>query len=161
MRTLVVAGALANRPRNGGEAWVRLSWLRGFAQLGFDTYLLEEIDPATCVDERGETCPIDDSANLAHFQEIVRQFGLEDHAALIVGDEHRFGLSLDRVRDIAEDASLLVNISGHLQRPDVLKRFERRAYVDIDPGYTQLWHASGADLGIEQHDVHFTIGENV
>jgi hypothetical protein len=32
--------------------------------------------------------------------------------------------------------------------------------VDIDPGFTQLWHHQGlADVGIDAHDLHFTIGE--
>ena len=34
MTTVVVAGALANKPGSGGEAWVRMSWVRGLGQLG-------------------------------------------------------------------------------------------------------------------------------
>ena len=42
MATVVVSGALANKPCNGGEAWVRLSWLLGFRKLGFDVHFVEE-----------------------------------------------------------------------------------------------------------------------
>ena len=31
---IVVAGALAAKPGNGGEAWVRLSWVLGLRRLG-------------------------------------------------------------------------------------------------------------------------------
>jgi hypothetical protein len=54
-----------------------------------------------------------------------------------------------------------VNISGHLRHPDVAPRFRRRAYVDLDPGFTQIWQVQGADLGLDAHDVHFTVGENI
>src|SRR3712207_9535407 len=38
----------------------------------------------------------------------------------------------------------------------------RRAYVDLDPGYTQIWHESGGwDSGLEDHDLHFTVGTNI
>jgi hypothetical protein len=44
MTTVVVAGALANKPHNGGEAWVRLTWLRGLADLGLEVQLVECAD---------------------------------------------------------------------------------------------------------------------
>jgi hypothetical protein len=37
----------------------------------------------------------------------------------------------------------------------------RRAFVDLDPGFTQIWHADGTDVGLAGHDVHFTVGANV
>ena len=40
----IVAGALANKPYNGGAAWTRLSWVQGLQQLGFDVWFVEEKD---------------------------------------------------------------------------------------------------------------------
>ena len=37
---------------------------------------------------------------------------------------------------------------------------KRRAYIDVDPGYTQLW-AEEVDTGFGEHDVFFTVGQNV
>ena len=42
---IVVAGALANKPNYGGEAWVRLAWVRGLAALGADVCFVEELAP--------------------------------------------------------------------------------------------------------------------
>ncbi len=39
---IVVAGAIASKPRNGGEAWVRLSYVRGFRRLGLDVAFVEQ-----------------------------------------------------------------------------------------------------------------------
>ena len=34
MSVVIVAGALANKPRNGGGAWERFSWATGLKRLG-------------------------------------------------------------------------------------------------------------------------------
>lgn len=49
----LVAGAIANKPFNGGAAWTRLSWILGLQQFGFDVYFLEEIRETDCVDAAG------------------------------------------------------------------------------------------------------------
>ena len=46
MAVLIVAGALANKPLNGGEAWVRLNWVLGLRRLGHEVYFVEQIAPA-------------------------------------------------------------------------------------------------------------------
>jgi hypothetical protein len=158
--TIVVAGALANKPGSGGEAWVRISWATGLAGLGADVHLLEAIDTGSCVDGSGAPCDVEHSANLAYFRQVTESRGVT--ATLLASDGRTFGAPLPELRELAAGADLLVNISGHLRSPDLLGRFRRKAYVDIDPGFTQLWHAAGtSDLGLADHDVHFTIGENV
>ena len=160
MSTVVVAGAIANKVGNGGEAWVRLSWAKGMARLGADVHVIEEIDAATCVDAGGGPCDIERSVNLRYFRQLAAAHGLA--ATLVADDGRTFGASVSELHDLARDADLLVNISGHLRRPELLRRFRRKAYVDIDPGFTQLWHAAGiSDLGLDEHDLHFTIGENI
>jgi hypothetical protein len=43
-----------------------------------------------------------------------------------------------------------------------VRRLRRKAYVDIDPGFTQFWYAAGAEgLRLDGHDFYFTIGENI
>jgi hypothetical protein len=163
MRHLIVSGALANKPFNGGEAWVRLSWALGLRRLGFRVYFVEQIDPRACVDAAGAPAAVGHSANLAYFRDVTREFGLAETSALIdaeIGQTH--GLSPDALRDAAAAAELLVNISGHLTWPAVTSRVGRKAFVDIDPGYTQIWHAEGnLNTRLEGHDLFFTIGENI
>jgi hypothetical protein len=41
-------------------------------------------------------------------------------------------------------------------------RLRRKVYVDLDPGYTQFWHADGnGGSRLEGHDFYFTVGENI
>jgi hypothetical protein len=152
---VVVAGALANKAGNGGEAWVRLSWVRGFRRLGVPVWFVEELAPA------GDSFDADESAEVEWFRSITDRFGLADRASLLVESTDVVGPSLDDLLHVAPSA-VLVNISGHLRHRDLKARFARRVLVDIDPGFTQIWHASGAgDDGVEGHDQHFTIASNI
>ncbi|HEV2787661.1 MAG TPA: hypothetical protein VGV67_14785, partial [Solirubrobacteraceae bacterium] len=68
---------------------------------------------------------------------------------------------LDELYARADEAALLVNIGGHLRWAPLLERLGVRAFVDLDPGFTQIWHAEGRDVGVAAHDLHFTVGMNV
>src|SRR5262249_53926647 len=52
--------------------------------------------------------------------------------------------------------------SGHLTLDPLLRRVRRKAYIDLDPGFTQFWHEEGR-LGdqLSRHDYLFTVGENI
>jgi hypothetical protein len=131
MTTVVVAGALANKPHNGGEAWVRLSYALGLRRLGCEVRLVEEAPSASW-------------EAVAYAQAVAESLELD------------FTLA----RDAHEGADLLVNISGNVRSRALRHRFRRTAFVDIDPGFTQLWHEQGIER-IPTHDVYFTIGENI
>jgi hypothetical protein len=163
MTTVVVSGAIANKPLNGGEAWVRLSWALGLQRLGFRVYFVEQIGRDTCLDAAGNVAPFERCENLAYFRRVTERFGLGGSAALIYEDgEQVYGLSYADLLGIAETADLLVNISGHLTLEPLMRRLRRKAYVDIDPGFTQFWHAAGnTGLRLDGHDFYFTIGENI
>jgi hypothetical protein len=163
MTTIVVSGAIANKYRNGGAAWTRLSWILGFKKLGFDVYFVEQIGRRMCVDATGAVTTFEDCVNLAYFKQITDQFGLSGSAALIYENGKQIhGMCYAELLDLAEAADLLVTISGHLCLEPLMRRLRRKAYVDLDPGFTQFWHAAGnAGLRLAGHDFYFTVGENI
>ncbi len=162
MTAILVAGALANKPGNGGEAWVRLSWLAGLRRLGFDVCFVEQLAPGVCVGPEGTPAPFRGSRNLAYFRRVVERFGLTASSSLIYDDGAQvFGMTEGELLARAEAAVALINISGHLTDEPLLRRCKRKVYIDLDPGFTQYWHADGRPLGLESHDHHFTVGENV
>jgi hypothetical protein len=129
--TVVVAGALANKPHNGGEAWVRLTWLRGLADLGLDVQLVESAD----VPPDGEAAD--------WFDQVVGWAGVSDRATLLDAQGERLrGPGPALLRDLADDGAVLLDLSGSLTDPALLRAFRHRAYVDLDPGWTQLWDAA-------------------
>jgi hypothetical protein len=148
MSRVVVGGALANKAGSAGEAWVRMSWVRGFQELGLDVRFVEEL----AGDE------IDPNA-VSWFEDVTAGFGLDGVATLLHGDESIVGPGLSELEPLAPEATL-VNISGHIQTPALMRAFRRRVMVDIDPGFTQFWHEQGlAGANVEGHDLYFTIGE--
>ena len=152
MTTVVVAGALANKHRHGGSAWVRMSWAEGLRALGFDVLFVEQIAARDCT-----------PAAEAAFAAATRAFGFDGSAALVRPEDGQvLGIERDELLERLGDAALLVNISGHLRWRPALERLPRRVYVDLDPGYTQIWHASGGDAaGIDGHELCFSVGVNV
>ena len=145
---IVVGGALANKAGSGGEAWVRMSWVGGLQQLGFDVWFVEQADHPT-----GE--------QVAYFDRTVAEFGLGERAVLMTADGPLRGVGLGTLVDVAREAAL-VNISGHIDAPALFPEFRRRVYVDIDPGFTQSWYADGVGgHRLDGHDVFATIGERI
>jgi hypothetical protein len=162
MSTILVSGAIANKPLSGGEAWVRMSWVRGLRRLGYDVCLIEQIESSQCVDELGRTVELERSVNRRTFETAVEALAPDCPAALICdGGPTTVGLDLEDVVDRAQGAELLVNISGHLDIEPIKAGPSRRAYVDVDPGFTQIWAESGIDARLEGHDSYFTVGENI
>jgi hypothetical protein len=146
MTVALVAGAVANKPGNGGAAWTRLSWALGLARLGFDVHVVEQLAPGAHPD--AETW----------FAEVLGDVGLTGRSTLLRSDgTAAAGLALGDLVELAAEAALLVNISGHLARRDVVDRVGTAVFVDLDPGYTQLWHVDGS-APLAPHDHWYTVG---
>jgi len=149
-RTIVVAGALAAKPGNAGGVWERMSYAAGFRRLGFDVLMLEEV------------AAVPEAEALGWFDEAAAAFAFADTAAMVGPRGWFHGRSREDVRDALGRADLLVNLSGNLRSPDLLDAARRTAFIDVDPGFTQIWHADpGVGFMVPRHDHYFTIGENI
>lgn len=162
MTTVLVSGAIANKHARGGSIWVRASWADALRDAGFDVVFVEQIDERDCVDAAGAPARFEDSANVAAFEAAMGEFTLTG-ALVCPGEQVRVagGLGLDELLQRAGDAALLVNLGGHLRWEPLLRRPAMRAFVDLDPGFTQIWHAEGRDVGLAGHELHFSVGLNV
>jgi hypothetical protein len=84
---------------------------------------------------------------------------LEGRAALL--DEavgRTLGLPYERVIEFAREADLLINVSGMLRDERLLDPIPVRAYLDLDPGFNQVWHETGHDVGLDLHTHFLTVG---
>lgn len=156
--TIVVAGTIASVPGHGGWTWVILQYLLGLRRLGHRVIFVDPIPPAAL---RPANSTLDESTNAAYFSAVVRRFGLEGSSALLVTDATRdtLGLSYAEIEDAARDADVLINVSGVLRDEGFLSLARRRVYLDLDPAFTQLWHAvQGIDMGFRHHTDFVTIG---
>jgi len=160
---IIVGAVISLPPISAGCAWNRLQYILGLQKLGHDVVFLEEVMPRWCVDAAGHPCAYSESQNRRGFVEIMRRFDLmESSCQLYDGGKETTGLSRDALRDFALKADLLIDISGHVGAEFVLDAVARRAYLDQDPVFTQLWRAEyGKDLNLDRYDVFFTVGLNI
>ena len=163
MTTVLVASVIATKCRNGGNARAVLNWVQGLRKLGVQAYYVEQIASRHCSGAGGETVPFTESVNVAYFEHVMREAGLAGCSALVCdGGPQTSGLSYSELLEVAEAADLLLNVTGHLTLEPLMRRIRRKAYLDLDPGFTQFWHAAGQDgARLCGHDLHFTIGENI
>jgi hypothetical protein len=160
---LLVGGSIAANYLNGGIAWERLSWVLGLRRLGLDIWMVDQLDRAHCRWSEGQEKRYETCLNREWFEEVIEQFGLAG-SAVLVGDEGKslYGPTYGELLELAESAEALVNVAGNVRLDEIKRRSRVTVYVDVDPGLTQLWLASGAPAPrIEGHDLYFTIGENV
>ena len=161
-RSIVIAGSLAQKPGRGGHTWVFLQYILGFRKLGWDVLFLDRLDPAMCVERTGRRVPIERSWNLQYFLEVIRSFGLGDHYALLYDEgADTFGLSRCNVLERVKASAALVNVMGFLKDEEILAAAPRRVFLDIDPGFGQMWQALGQHDTFRGHDAHVTIGGNI
>lgn len=161
MMTAIVSSVIANKPFNGGNAWVVLSWAMGLKRLGMNVHVVEQIQHAQCLDAAGAVTAFDDSVNRSYFEHVTGQFGL-DATLVLEPEKQTCGLPYDELRELVHRTDVLVNITGHLTGELFTRDIKRRIYLDLDPGFTQYWQAQGCnDARLGDHDFYFTIGENI
>jgi len=156
--SILLAGTLATVPGQGGWTWVILQYLLGLRRLGHRVFFVDPVAPSAL---RPEGASLAGSTNAAYFRAVVQRFGLEDVSTLLLADGSRqtMGAPYDEIVRAAREADLLVNVSGALCDEAILGRARRRVYLDLDPAFTQLWHAvQGIDMGFAAHTDFVTIG---
>jgi hypothetical protein len=161
-RTILIAGSLAQSARKGGLTWCFLQFLLGFRRLGYSVLLLDRLEPDMCVDHRGQPTRLEQSVNLAYFLKVMAAFGLEDRYSLSYNRGQRtLGMPRGEVLEAAAQADCLVNIMGYLDDEEVLGRARRRVFVDIDPGFGQMWRDLKLHDPFAGHDDFVTLGCNI
>lgn len=147
---ILLAGMVAGDPHQGGATWAVLQYALGFRRLGHDVWLVEPV---------GRLEP----TSVAYFQRVAAEFGLSSRAALLAaGSRATTGVSYAELRRAARDADLLVNVSGMLADEELLAAVPLRLYLDLDPAFTQLWHAvEGIDMRFDAHTHFATVGQAI
>lgn len=136
---IVVAGMVSDVPGQGGASWAVLQYVLGLRRLGHEVVLIEPVRSL----ER----------SAPYFRALARAFALE--AVLLERDS---GSRIELTHRATGGADLFLNISGVLSEPVAA---DLTVYVDLDPGFTQAWHAQGIDMGFERHDRFVTVGRSI
>jgi len=146
-KVIVTSGWGAGYPEGGGMQWLNLHYMAGLRSLGVEPYWLDISRAA-------------DDEHIRQFQERCERFGFGDHWVVLRKSGQVFGMNERQLAALCGDCDLLINLCGALQADELLTRIQRRAYFDLDPGFTQAW-AHQFDMHFAKHNFFFTVGLNV
>ena len=147
--TIIVAGTIG-RSGLGGQAWAGLQYLLGLRALGHEVVYLEDCGKSSWVyiwEKEDWTHELDYPAG--YVRACLEPFGLGDR--WIYRDNYRsLGMPLENFLEFCSRADLLImravpfwNWRHEYERPC------RRAFIDVDPGFTQIAIAN-ADAGLAE-----------
>jgi hypothetical protein len=148
---IVICGAVAQKPRQGGHTWQFLQYLLGFKELGWDVLFVDRLRGAVERDDR----------RVAYTRGVMRDVGLGEAWSIRLDDGSRIGRSQADVLDHARSADLLLNVMGFCDDDEIMAAARRRVFLDTDPGFAQMWWELGLADVFAGHDAHVTIGERI
>jgi hypothetical protein len=156
IKAIVATRETSRRAEFAGSMWVRFQYLLGLQKLGIESYWVDriaQVDPFTQ--------PHSLDYLMKRFGRIVDDWHLNGRACVDYNHgEQFFGMTEKELLRVIHDTDLLINMGGHLPPDSPLLEIPRRVFVDVDPGYTQIW-AQQCDIGLDRHNFFFTIGQNV
>jgi hypothetical protein len=151
--SIVIGAALAHRAGYGGHAWALLQYVLGFQKLGFNVMIVDRLEPGMVADGR-------EDAALAHLRGLLEP---ESVQFCVLGAEGKpvAGLTRAEALEKVRSARFLLNIMGFVRDEELLAEAPRRVFLDIDPGFGQLWKELGLADIFQGHDDFVTVGRNV
>ena len=151
--SIVIGAALAHRAGYGGHAWALLQYVLGFRELGFDVTVVDRLDGGMLRDATEEDA-------LGYVRGLLGEDGI---AYCVLGDDGQTvgGLSRADLIRKAGGARFLLNVMGFVRDPELLAAARRRVFLDIDPGFGQVWNELGLADVFAGHDDFVTVGRNV
>jgi hypothetical protein len=162
MACLAVAGSIAQRAGYGGHAWALIQYLLGFRSLGYEVVFIDFLSSSMATDERGVPSPTARARSIDWFTGEMRRAGLEGSYALLLGENgHSVGLSRAEVLERVARSRFLLNVMGFIDDEEILEAAPRRVFLDIDPGFCQMWRELGLADQFQGHDDFVTVAENI
>jgi hypothetical protein len=161
----IVSGYLVRCPL-GGYAWQNLHYLLGLEALGFESYFYEDTAYYSyCFEPRSGNMTDDPSTGIDFAARFFGAHGFGDR--WVFEDTWRrrcSGLTAEARAEVLSRARLWISLAAVNRLPEAWRGRQGTAFVDIDPGYTQIQAANG-DPGLlkllREHRTHFTIGEHI
>jgi hypothetical protein len=161
---IILAGTIG-RSGLGGQAWASLQYLLGLRALGHEVFYLEDCGDTTWVwDWEKSEWNYDLDYPAAYVNASLAPFGLETNWIYRTDKDSR-GLPLERFKEICRTADLLIMRATPLwswrEEYDWPKR---RAFIDVDPGFTQITLANGDAgwlAGIARAERRFTLAQRI
>jgi predicted SAM-dependent methyltransferase len=158
---LPVAASIAQRPGYAGHAWAFLHYALGLRELGYEPVLIDRLSAEMTTGADGRPCETTRRAAIAWFEQVVELAGLAGSSSLLLDAGETIGLDRAELTDRIKASPCLLDVMGFLSDPSLLAASEMTVFIDVDPGFTQLWHEFGQASLFTAHDRHVTVGANI
>jgi hypothetical protein len=158
---LPVAASIAQRPGYGGHAWAFLQFVLGFRELGYEPVLIDRLSAEMATDAEGRPSADALEQGKEWFRQVTDAAGLGESSALLLDGGETLGIERGRLRELVAAAPFLLDVMGFLDDPELCEAARMLVFLDVDPGFTQIWQETGeADL-FGRHDRHVSVGANI
>ena len=162
MSSVAVAGAVAQRAGYGGHVWAFVQYLLGFRRLGYDVLFIDHLAKDMATDRSGRPSARARARCIELFVKAMSRAGVKDSYTLLLdGGNESVGLSRPQALEQLGDCEFLLNVMGFIKDEEVLSAARRRVFLDIDPGFGQMWRQLGLADPFQGHDDFVTIAENI
>jgi hypothetical protein len=158
---VAVGGALAQRPGYGGHAWALLNYVLGFRRLGHEVVFLDRLEPEMALGADGLPSAVEHERCVRWLVETMAGAGLADSFSLFLPGGETVGLARAEAIERVRHCSLLLNVMGFVDDEEVLAASPRNVFLDIDPGFGQMWQALGLHDMFAGHDAFVSVGERI
>ena len=163
MARIIVSAYVVRLPLGGYHSWI-LQWLLGFKRLGHDVWFVEKAGwPKSCIDpatwKRSDDC----TAGVAAWHAVLSRFELGDRWCFVDAAGTYHGASRAEIESVFKSADLFVDHMRDCEWREECHWAAHRAFIDGEPGMTQVRMIRQAALGTEMmaYDSYHTVGLNV
>lgn len=166
---IIVTGLIAQHYTLAGVTWDYIQYCIGLKQLGHDVYYFEDSGEWPYNLDGGPTgndwVEKDCDKNISYLKKLFDRFGLKNRWAYRFPlKDTWYGLSDQKRKEVVQTADILINVSGTLENPEKYRAVKKMAYIDSDPGFTQVKLKLGHEefsKRVALHDCHFSFGESL
>ncbi|MDQ3706228.1 MAG: glycosyltransferase family 1 protein [Chloroflexota bacterium] len=159
---IIVAGVMGRYPY-GGVVWCSLMYLLGLMRLEHKVWYLEDMGECN-FDPVENTLSKDPRYAVNFIRDCLQPYGLEDRWCYVDWRQRYHGHTREQWLDVCAGADLFINLSGGCAFwRDEYASIPHSAYIDTDPGFTQLDAARRPERldFLSRYGSLFTFGRNI
>jgi len=155
-KVVVLTDFVSVLPEFGGNMWAHMNYVLGFMKLGLDVLWIDRLSPINQHRHHHSLTYLIDTFALTS-----QVLGFDENWCIDFDNgSDCFGRSGEYLNSFVQQSDLLVALSSTFTPNSNLAGIPKKAYIDLDPGFTQAW-IQLQDWGLSQFDHFFTVGLNV
>lgn len=136
-----------------------LQYLLGFRRIGWDVLFLDRLThEMTAGEDRAQASF---RPHIDWFRTIMERAGLGDGYSLSLPGGINVGLDRAEVLRRARRAACIVDVNGFLRDEEIAEATPLRVFLDIDPGFNQMWHDLGLANTLDGYDAYVTVAQRM